>query len=501
MHTTIRPYVFVRHYFHVLRAFASAYSFRNIIPGPIKVLGLSCYVCLFTCFVSIHPALGQGFEDCEIDHRLLKQTILPGIIHADTGAFFYLDPDFLRKEDHPDLFGTVAAHYEYLRPASRKERRQDTIKALTVARVMNDGNVYRAIPPNPSTGFFEVTHYFEGNFTPIRTEPDLLLRPGLIPFDYRFYANTPFVLAEKGDGYFVFRCEQKRIVVYASESNISNIFHTDDTQTQLERKRAYAKSLLGLEVHVSYENDPTQQFIPLELADCRVSRTYTIFSYWGEEVGYLYVDEHTQFRMFEKTCLEKKLNKVKAPRTPLSETANALFNEIVQRKKAVRAVQENPAILPLLMQQFDQAEDDYTGITWYIHKSQNSELTQHSSFLRANLNSNGILYLQSNYFGANPFSHISVRIQIGEKTMLTDIIPTTESRNIQSHTSAGYEEQIHYTRGEDAGIIPFIASQTETPISLIFVNDIGEQKKMELSTENKQAIRDIYLLHLLLTGE
>lgn len=461
----------------------------------LHICGLAALL-LFAAYPTMLPA--QDLTPCEIDLLLLKTPIRTDFSRAEPGKVYYLSPDFVQSHDQVDLFGSVAAYYEYLRPATRRELRQDTIKAVTIARILNDGNVYKQVSIEQTTGFFQANKHFQGNFHPLEREPKLLLPKGLVPFDVLAHRDDPFVLRELQDAYWLFDCQGQRVVVYATADQLAGIFQSDEARNLLKRKKTYARSLIGLEVRLSYTRTAGPRFIDLELADCRVTDDYVIFSYWAGDAGYLFLNGDTRFFFYEKACAKERDTEQITPTASLSENARSQLNEVIRQKNPAKRMQENPVLLKLLMDQFELAKDNYAGITWYLHKGLTPDQTSKSSFLRANLNSNGILYLQSNYFSATGMGHTTVAVSsMGEETK-TVAVPTSESRNMRVESEEGIEEQIHFTKGDDQDVIAFIAHHVADPIQLTFINETGQEESLPLSENHKQAIRDVYVLYLML---
>ena len=430
----------------------------------------ACSWCFFLWWAACVNGLpAQDLSVCEIDLGPLKAAIHTDFSQARPGDVFYLDPAYLPQPDRQPVF-------EAQRP-------------------------YRQATGGEMPLLYQPNKYFRGDFTPLETLPRLILPIGLTPLDVSAYEDVPFVLLGKEAHYLLFECQGRQVVAYADTMLPTHLFYSAAGRRALAEKRTYAHSLLGLEVQIPDNPGAARRFNDLELASCHVARDYVTFSYWAGEAGYFYVDAETRFHMYEKACVIQQNALAPPAAAGLSEEAEKQLNEIVREKNPVKRMQENPALMALLVDQFEIARDSYAGITWYLHKGLTPEQISKTSFVRANLNSNGILYLQSNCFSPEGMGHTMVEVSSGAEKTRSAAVAADDSRNLRVESEAGIEEQIHFTKGDDRDVIHFIAYHVENPITLTFLNEAGQAQSSLMPPAHKRAIRDTFVLYLLIRKE
>ena len=109
------------------------------------------FLVLFVPYLS-----AQSDQKCRRDFDLLKTPISEQANEFFPGSTFFLKKSYL-EDLASGAFETKLSglkHYEYLRPASRKELRQMEVEDSQIEKVFSDGNVYNLTSTSPSFHFF-----------------------------------------------------------------------------------------------------------------------------------------------------------------------------------------------------------------------------------------------------------------------------------------------------------------------------------------------------------
>lgn len=178
--------------------------------------------------------------------------------------------------------------------------------------------------------------------------------------------------------------------------------------------------------------------------------------------------------------------------------AAALEDTIVRRESA-RSLLYCDSILPIKQHEADsilknfrlEKNEKYQDVGNYIYKTQAVESNSNRNFLRAYIDENANLFLESNYTGSK-IEHYAVQVSVDDLFAKTDSIPTSSGSN-HTFTDGGIRwEAVTFKNNAEKGLTAFIAQNTMAPIkvTLLGVKSVSYM----LTTADKKAIAETYHL-------
>lgn len=162
-----------------------------------------------------------------------------------------------------------------------------------------------------------------------------------------------------------------------------------------------------------------------------------------------------------------------------------------KKKKNEQALKK----LPKMEKKFLKKTDEFNGNTWYTHKTWGKYYPNRKTLV-AKVNSNGFIYLKSNYYSSDWLFHTSIKVKIGNKKYKTLDVPRYSENNDTDNSGGDIWESVSYLES-DNGIIKAIAENVNSKV-LVRFNGSKHYDESTLSTRDKNAIKDCYELSNLL---
>lgn len=139
------------------------------------------------------------------------------------------------------------------------------------------------------------------------------------------------------------------------------------------------------------------------------------------------------------------------------------------------------------------AEYQHTG--YYLHPSQVIEKNLHRSFLRFQVDENGVMSMTSIYCGAHNIHHVAVKVTAPDGSFAE----TPAAKDSYETTDLGEKiEKADYKLGEDGNVMGFLYLNKDKNIK---VNYLGERPySITLTAADRQALAGVYELAQLLSS-
>jgi len=142
-----------------------------------------------------------------------------------------------------------------------------------------------------------------------------------------------------------------------------------------------------------------------------------------------------------------------------------------------------------------EKDAEYQNIGSYLHPSQVIEKNLHRSFLRFQVDENGIMSMTSIYCGSRNIHHISIKVIAPDGSFAE----TPASKDSYETTDLGEKiEKADYKIGEDGNVMGFLYLNKDKNIKVNYQGEHPYSTTM-LSTD-RQALADIYELAQLLSS-
>jgi len=112
---------------------------------------------------------------------------------------------------------------------------------------------------------------------------------------------------------------------------------------------------------------------------------------------------------------------------------------------------------------------------------------------------NGSYILSSNYYGENNLGHNRIIVEVGDETMSSERISTSNEREhiVQTDESKRFEIN-NYTNYRDNGIFEAIGKNPEAEVEIKFDSPRASSNMVPLPEQDKEAIIDAYFLSMLI---
>jgi len=142
-----------------------------------------------------------------------------------------------------------------------------------------------------------------------------------------------------------------------------------------------------------------------------------------------------------------------------------------------------------------EKDAEYQNIGNYLHPSQVIEKNLHRSFLRFQVDENGIMSMTSIYCGAGNIHHVGVKVMTPDGSFAET--PTSKD----SYETSDMNEKIEkadYKLGEDGNVIEFLNLNKDKNIRVEYIGD--RTYKTTMSPTDRQAAAGVYELAQILSA-
>lgn len=175
----------------------------------------------------------------------------------------------------------------------------------------------------------------------------------------------------------------------------------------------------------------------------------------------------------------------------------------VELKEQEKSMVYLDSMLQAKQQEFDAIKEKYTfekdaeyqQIGNYLHPSQVIEKNLHRSFLRFQVDENGVMSMTSIYCGAHNIHHVAVKVTAPDGSFAE----TPAAKESYETTDLGEKiEKADFKMGEDGNVMGFLYLNKEKNIK---VNYQGERPySTTMTASDRQALADVYELAQLLAS-
>lgn len=219
-------------------------------------------------------------------------------------------------------------------------------------------------------------------------------------------------------------------------------------------------------------------------------------------------DADQRLKHIEQLINENALNAAKIeidsihslfPRLVDKRRIAASLEDTIIRRESARSLLYCDSILPIKQHEADsilknfrlEKNEKYQDVGNYIYKTQKVENNTNRNFLRAYIDENANLFLESNYTGAK-IEHYAVQVSVGDVFAKTDSIPTSSGAN-HSFTDSGKRwEAVTFKNDAEKGLTAFIAQNATVPIKVSLLG--SKNISYTLAESDKKAIAETYHL-------
>ena len=142
-----------------------------------------------------------------------------------------------------------------------------------------------------------------------------------------------------------------------------------------------------------------------------------------------------------------------------------------------------------------EKDAEYQNIGNYLHPSQVIEKNLHRSFLRFQVDENGVMSMTSIYCGAGNIHHVGVKVMTPDGSFAET--PTSKD----SYETSDMNEKIEkadYKLGEDGNVIEFLNLNKDKNIRVEFIGD--RRYTTTMSPTDRQAVAGVYELSKILSA-
>jgi len=143
-----------------------------------------------------------------------------------------------------------------------------------------------------------------------------------------------------------------------------------------------------------------------------------------------------------------------------------------------------------LKRHFVFAADSIEGGGWYTHKHQTVASSWNRKYLAVHVADDGRTYLSSQYTGDSWLFHTRLVVRIGDRILRSEDIPSYSNLNVRSNSGGQVWETLHFTGGQDNGILDAIAAATDTDIVRVRFEGSEHSSDIVLARRDVDALRD-----------
>jgi hypothetical protein len=149
-----------------------------------------------------------------------------------------------------------------------------------------------------------------------------------------------------------------------------------------------------------------------------------------------------------------------------------------------------------LKKKFKIKKDEFQSTTFYLHKSWGNGWPDRTT-IYSYFNSNGNLFLVTNFYGGDWIFHSSATVIIGSDKYETSDVPSYSDWNKHQNSSGEVWENVSHFSEEDKDIVKAI-SENQDKVIKVRLHGREFSKDFILSSKDKAAIKDVYTLFTLL---
>lgn len=215
-----------------------------------------------------------------------------------------------------------------------------------------------------------------------------------------------------------------------------------------------------------------------------------------------------QLKQIEQLIQQNALNAAKIqidsfhlqfPRLVSKRRLAAAFEDTIIRRESARTLAYCDSILPIKTKEVDSIQksfvfeknEKYQELGNFIYKTQRVEQNTNRSYLRAYVDENANIYLESTYTGSK-IEHYKVIVSAADMQATTDSVAINNGAN-HSFVDGGQRwETVTFKNKAENGVVAFIAQFSGSPLKVTL---LGEKSASYLLLENdKKAIAETYHL-------
>lgn len=448
--------------------------------------------------------VGQNVADCELSYARLQATVEVDEAQIRPGKQVQLSDIYLQKLSD----GTYAQvqgelrHYEYVRPATKKEIRKGKVNGSTKEKVGRDGNIYVDVPLAPDVHFFEATPAFNGDYAATWKRQEMILPVGVVPIDIGPFATEPIKVLAREPDYVLLESAGRQVIFYRGFPALDEVFDTPEVQGQLAEKRHEAERWLGRKVLIRRphelvsppygqsgawvwaENQEQPQKIQSVIA---VDRNMVTFG-MVDQRRTLRLSDTSQLRLFDADCVARHQEDY------LDSLRRVFSRQEVQlemfAKVSASQWAENLDLKRHLAGRFGPTSwPDSTATYRYLlqpaHSSQPHVYPQ--------VDQKGHCWLVSHYLSEEGLYHTRLRVFVGNDSMDTQRVSPVDRRNQRSYRGQHIIEEVAFDHPKDEAIMAAIAQAGEKPVRIKFIAGGDFYREVRLPALYRSAIRDAWM--------
>ncbi|MEM6802324.1 MAG: hypothetical protein AAF696_13025 [Bacteroidota bacterium] len=452
----------------------------------------------------------QRESSCLRDFSLLSYQINTELGQVEVEQTLYLRDAYLNKLALGEYSQQTSEtkYYEYLRPASKKEMKHGIEDAKEYERVFGDGNIYGLSFLPSHFHFFSPRPGFEGSLTGKWEDPYLVLPLGLYPVDSKSLSGVALKVVESNTDYLLLEANGDSYVFYLGYPDAAQVFIRAESVEQIDSRVAMSETFIGqklfLENHPSLRYRKTPGSDDKQLAGSNpgmevyisdaLSYAEEVLLYCEKSKIYIVLDEYANFRMFDLACMETENEEKWGNYEDEQAELNAQVNGLIASGEPIIDLLENEWLVDLLQGRFRLHQNLKADKASYECLYLRSKDTHLKSFLLAQVDQEGNIYLQSQYSSERGLYHTKIEVQVGDQEFISDRIPALDPRSIRSRIAGRVVEEIHFQGGADNGILEAIAKNPTEEIQIRFTAGGSFYEDIILLPKYKDAIRDAWLL-------
>ncbi len=469
----------------------------------------------------VNVCQAQTWDSCRVDYAFLLEDVSIDVTEVEAGGELKLRDTFIQLvETQPPLHSDASKHksfeaihnladfqskeiyhYQYLRPAARKELKSMTVAESDVEIILPDSNVYTQAKLAEPTVFYQVTHHFGGDYSPEVRSDRLIVPTGLVPGKIDSIEHQQFVLIAKKKDYWIFESMGEQWVFYPQAFSVQEIFQMPEKNTALAQKIKASENIKGqLLMKTGEEVQDAWEIMDVGVKASEVQLGIRpLDSTKGKEVMYIELKPETVYKIYRTNCIQRIKKAEALALAKQKEIETSYLERLAQTKLPISAIHKEPVAKEILTSKFELVKGPMQAEGWYIHEDLRPENMLNVSLIKLNLNERGEIYLQSVLSVDTAFHHIQLSIQLGEDLWKSPKIYKYNHRNVATDFEGFIQESIHFSTNKVPEIIEKIGENIEEPVWITFFDKSGRSHKIALSQKHKLAIRDTFLLYRYLT--
>ncbi|MEL6670711.1 MAG: hypothetical protein AAFR61_00915 [Bacteroidota bacterium] len=468
---------------------------------------------LFTalfCIILMGSLSAQYSTRCARDFTLLKASVETVADDLKEGQILYLSQVYLQRLEsgHFRRENSGMKHFDYVRPASRKEAKTQTVDQTKVEKVLADGNVYGLKVTPPDVHFFAAKKGFQGKFLPSWDDPYMVVPVGLSPIDIRKFRDAPFRIKEKDPDFLLMEAAGIEVIFYTGYPETSSVFDAGMVVDQLVEKRSMAESLIGkrflVQKHPSLRVRETPQGktqapeVKLDEFEIKVRRVlvshHEVLLGFGEKnLSWLVLDKEAEFPLFDLECLDKEVAFRLTYRSEEDEAKSSELNKLLQTGKSLEELTAETWVKEMMQGRFVKNRRLAREGQWFEYAwLPRGDLA--ASFLTVLVNPAGKTRLVSRYAAEKGLFHTKVEVFINGETYKSTRVSTLDKKHhLRDRHGELFIETLHYPVGNDVDLIEAIARHADQPITVRFMAGGSFFQDLSLDQAYKESIRDAWL--------